>query len=57
MVHFEHRMDDKSCLIYAGEKFTLEWYYDINGKSVAMEFMLLNRSLIDIYHFLLMKRK
>ena len=31
-------MDDKSCLIYEGEKFTLEWYFDINGKSVAKEF-------------------
>ena len=24
-------MDNKSCLIYEGEKFTLEWYYDTNG--------------------------
>ena len=28
-------MDDKSCVIYAGEKFTLEWYFDKNGNSVA----------------------
>ena len=25
-------MDDNSCVIYAGEKYTLEWYYDKNGK-------------------------
>ena len=31
-------MDDKSCVIYSGEKFTLEWYYDQNGKSAAYEF-------------------
>jgi len=31
-------MDQKSCVIYFGEKFTLEWYYDKNGKSVANEF-------------------
>ena len=33
-------MDDKSCIIYKGEKFTLEWYYDKSGKSVAKEFYL-----------------
>ena len=31
-------MDEKSCTIYKGEKFTLEWYYDKFGKSVAKEF-------------------
>ena len=33
-------MDDKSCLIYKGQKYTLEWYYDKIGKSVANEFYL-----------------
>ena len=33
-------MDDESCLIYKGQKFTLEWYYDKSGKSVAQEFYL-----------------
>ena len=33
-------MDEKSCLIYSGKIFTLEWYYDKNGKSVAKEFYL-----------------
>jgi len=31
-------MDNQSCTIYSGEKFTLEWYYDKNGKSVAYDF-------------------
>ena len=29
-------MDDKSCIIYSGEKFTLEWYYD--EKELAMDY-------------------
>jgi len=33
-------MDNKSCLIYCGLKFTVEWYYDKNGKSVANEYYL-----------------
>ena len=33
-------MDDKSCIIYSGEKFTLEWYYDKNGKSVAYDYFM-----------------
>ena len=31
-------MDSKSCIIYKGQKFTLEWYHDKNGKSIAKEF-------------------
>jgi len=33
-------MDRDSCVVYAGPKFTLEWYYDENGKSVAYEYFL-----------------
>ena len=33
-------MNDKSCVIYSGEKFTLEWYYDKNGKSVAYDYFM-----------------
>ena len=33
-------MDAKSCIIYSGSRFTLEWYYDKNGKSVVKEFYL-----------------
>ena len=31
-------MDGRDCVIYVGEKFTLEWYYDKDGKSVAKDF-------------------
>jgi hypothetical protein len=31
-------MDSGSCVIYSGEKFTLEWYYDKNGNSVAYDY-------------------
>ena len=33
-------MDHNTCLIYSGDKFSLEWYYDKNGNSVANEFYL-----------------
>ena len=33
-------MDANSCLIYSGLMFTLEWYYDKSGKSVAREYYL-----------------
>jgi phage-related protein len=33
-------MDDKSCVIYRGQKFILEWYYDKNGKSVAYDYFM-----------------
>jgi len=31
-------MDKNSCTIYTGEKFTLEWYYDKNGNSIAYDY-------------------
>jgi phage-related protein len=33
-------MDDESCVIYSGEKFTLEWYYDRKGKSASFDYFL-----------------
>jgi phage-related protein len=33
-------MDETSCEIYAGPKFTLEWYYDKNGKSVGFDYFI-----------------
>jgi len=33
-------MDSESCIIYSGEKFTLEWYYDKNGNSVAYDYFV-----------------
>jgi phage-related protein len=33
-------VDKESCVIYSGEKFTLEWYYDKNGKSIVYDYFL-----------------
>jgi phage-related protein len=33
-------VDDKSCVIYIGQKFILEWYNDKNGRSVAYDYFL-----------------
>jgi len=31
-------MDKESCVIYVGEKFILEWYYDKDGRSAAYDY-------------------
>jgi phage-related protein len=33
-------VDNESWLIYSGSAFSLEWYYDNNGKSVAKEYYI-----------------
>ena len=33
-------MDKETCVIYIGQCFTLEWYYDINGFSQAYEYFI-----------------
>ena len=33
-------MDDKSCVIYVGPMFTLEWYYDKEGTSAAYDYFV-----------------
>ena len=33
-------MNERDCVIYSGEKFTLEWYYDKYGKSVAYDYFI-----------------
>jgi len=33
-------MDEELVVIYTGECFTLEWYYDKNGKSVSFDYFL-----------------
>jgi phage-related protein len=33
-------MDKNTCVIYAGPKYTLEWYYDQNGNSAAYDYFL-----------------
>ena len=33
-------MDEKSCIIYSGPKFSIEWYYDKDGKSVGFDYFV-----------------
>jgi hypothetical protein len=33
-------MDGNSCVIYTGSVYTLEWYYDKNGNSIAYDYFL-----------------
>ncbi len=49
-------MDKDSCVIYSGEKFTLEWYYDKNGKSVAYDCFLESTEDLQDRFFILAKK-
>ena len=49
-------MDNNSCLIYQGIMFTLDWYYDKNGKSVAKDYYLLSSEEIQKKFLVLVKR-
>jgi len=49
-------MDNKSCVIYKGEKFTIEWYYDKNGKSAAQDFFYETTEDLQDKFFILIKR-
>ena len=33
-------MDKQDCVVYVGEKFTIEWYYNEKGYSEAFEYFL-----------------
>ncbi|MDR0908692.1 MAG: hypothetical protein LBM77_02900 [Spirochaetaceae bacterium] len=33
-------MDRDSCTIYTGNAFTLEWYYDLQGRSDVYDYFL-----------------
>jgi phage-related protein len=33
-------MDEKSCLIYSGPQFVIEWYYDKEGKSAGFDYFV-----------------
>jgi phage-related protein len=49
-------MDKTDCTIYVGSKFTIEWYYDKSGKSVAYDFFLdASEKLQDKFLVLAMK--
>jgi phage-related protein len=49
-------VDDKSCVIYVGQKFILEWYYDKNGKSVAYDYFINSTEEIQDKFFILLKK-
>jgi len=49
-------MDDKDCIIYKGEKFTLEWYFNKSGKSPAQEFFYKTNEDLQDKFFILVKR-
>jgi len=33
-------MNKKECIAYKGSEFTIEWYYDANGNSQALEYLM-----------------
>jgi phage-related protein len=49
-------MDNKSCVIYIGEKFSIEWYYDKNGKSVAYDYFMESTEELQDKFFVLVKK-
>ena len=49
-------MDDNSCVIYDGLKFTLEWYYDKDGKSVAYDYFKESTEEIQDKFLILVKK-
>ena len=49
-------MDNKDCTIYSGEKFTIEWYYDKDGKSVAFDFFMETSDDLQDKFLLLVKK-
>jgi len=49
-------MDKKTCIIYIGEKFTLEWYYEKNGRSTAYDFFLKSTEDLQDKFLILLKR-
>ena len=54
MIHLY--MDESDCVIYSGNRFILEWYYDKNGKSVAYDFFLKTSEDLQDKFFVLMKK-
>ena len=33
-------VNESECIIYIGKKFTIDWYFDKNGKSVVYEYFI-----------------
>jgi len=49
-------MDEKSCVIYSGPQFTLEWYYDRDGRSIAYDYFEESTEELQDKFFILAKR-
>ena len=49
-------MDKQDCVIYVGERFTIEWYYNEKGYSEAFEYFLHTSNVQKRKFFILVKR-
>jgi len=49
-------MDKNSCVIYAGQCFTVEWYFDCDGYSQAYEYFLSTTQVQKRRFLVLVKR-
>jgi len=49
-------MDNTNCVIYTGEFFTVEWYYEENGYSQAYEYFLTTSDVQKRKFLILVKR-
>ena len=49
-------MDKQDCVVYIGERFTVEWYYDDIGYSQAYEYFLRTSDMQKRKFFILIKR-
>jgi phage-related protein len=49
-------MDGNSCVIYIGSVYTLEWYYDEDGKSAAYEYFMKSTAGLQNKFLILVKK-
>jgi len=49
-------MDKQDCVVYVGERFTIEWYYNEKGYSEAFEYFLHTSNVQKRKFFILVKR-
>ena len=50
------KIDNTNCVIYVGEHFTVEWYYEENGYSQAYEYFLTASDIQKRKFLILVKR-
>jgi len=50
------KIDKNNCVIYSGERFSVEWYFDENGYSQAYEYFLSTDDLQKRKFLILVKR-